>query len=381
MDRTGVIDKRGTCQISFMYMGQRYRPVLRGFRYSRASDRKAAAQRLATVQREIQLGTFYFPDHFPDHPAASSFRKGHQIAIKQALQDFLREKRSQIEATTYRGYEKDVLYHLIPTFGHFRLSELRTTDVRRWLESLNVCGKTKNNILIPLRAIFRQAFRDDRIERDPIEKIPNFSHRSKEPDPLSTAEIEAVLGVARGQIRNVIEFAIWTGLRTSELIAVRWQDVDLVAGKVHVRMTRTSQGEKDHGKTATSTRTLELHPYARDALTRQLEFTAGKIFVFENPSTGQPWKHDGPYRKIAWTPTLALAGVRYRPAYQTRHTFASQLLSAGIDPTYIAGQLGHRDWAMLRKTYGRWMPERSQGERDKISKLWAPQGHQNHEES
>ena len=281
MDRTGVSGKRGRCQLSFVYLGERYRIVLSGFSFEKVSDRKAAERILATVKREIELGTFYFPKHFPDHPAAGRFRKGHQITVGEALKQWLLAKRPRIEPTTYHGYEKDAVYHLIPEFGARRLSELRTSDVEQWLSGLDICGKTKNNILIPLRAVYRQALRDEKIERDPLQKIPLFQHRAKEPFPLSRAEIEAILNASEGQIQNIIEFAIWTGLRTSELIAVRWTDVDLKAGKVHVRMTRTSQGEKSHGKTATSLRAVDLHPQARDALLRQQVHTDGKNFIFE----------------------------------------------------------------------------------------------------
>lgn len=378
MDRTGISEHLGHCRLSFTYLGDRYRPVLTGLLYARAGDRKAAAQILATVQREIQLGTFYFPKHFPDHPQARRFRKGHQITVGQALKEWLLSKRSRVEPTTYHGYEKDAVYHLIPTFGDRRLSELTTSEIERWLEGLDICGKTKNNILIPLRAVYRLALRDEKIERDPLAKILLFQHRAKEPDPLSRAEIEAVLGACEGQIQNIIEFAVWTGLRTSELIAVRWEDVNFNAGKVHVRITRTSQGEKDHGKTATSTRAVDMHPQTLAALMRQLSHTEGKKFVFENPRTGEPWKHDGPYRKVAWTPSLKAAGVRYRPAYQTRHTFASMLLSAGVEAMYVAQQMGHRDWGMIRKVYGRWMPERSGPQQAIVANIWATRGPQNH---
>ncbi|MGH8460619.1 MAG: tyrosine-type recombinase/integrase [Stenotrophobium sp.] len=378
MDRTGISSKRGHCQLSFVYLGDRYRIVLPGLLFERPSDRKAAARILASAKRDIDLGKFYFPDHFPDHPAAARFRKGHQIKIGDALRQWLLAKRPTVEPTTYHGYEKDTVYHLLPNFGEHRLSELRTSDVEQWLQDLDVCGKTKNNILIPLRSVFRQAFRDEKIERDPIEKIPLFQHRAKEPDPLSCAEIEAVLNACEGQIQNIIEFAIWTGLRTSELIAVRWTDADLTAGKVHVRLTRTRQSEKSHGKTATAMRAVDLHPQAREALLRQQQYTQGKTFVFDNPRTGEPWKHDGPYRKVAWAPALAKAGVKYRPAYQSRHTFASMLLSAGVEPMYVAQQMGHRDWGMIRKVYGRWMPEHSQTQQARIAAIWAPTRHQNH---
>ena len=373
MDRTGVTNKRGHCQISFVYLGERYRPVLTGFQYSKATDRKIAAEKLAAVRREIQLGTFYFPKYFPDHPAAKRFRKGHQITVESALTEWLTEARTRVEPTTFHGYRKDIKYHLIPALGHFRLSEIRTSDIEGWLATLKVCGKTKNNILIPLRSVFKKALRDEKIERDPVEKIALFKHKPKEPNPLERHEIDAILGACDGQIRNIIEFAIMTGMRTSDLIAVRWIDVDFGAKTVDVKMTRTSRGEKMYGKTKTSVRTIDLSPPAIAALKHQMEFTEGKTFVFDNPRTGEPWKHDGPFRKTAWTQVLKKAGVKYRPPYQTRHTYASTLLSNGIEPMYVAAQLGHRDWGMIRKVYGKWMQGRSQSQRDKIALIWEPQ--------
>ncbi|MES2885577.1 MAG: tyrosine-type recombinase/integrase [Pseudomonadota bacterium] len=376
MDRTGVSSKRGHCQISFVYNGKRYRPVLTGLLYSRATDRKLAERKLAVVQSEIELGKFYFPSHFPKHPDARRLQKGHQITVADALNDWLEEKRSTVEATTAHAYEKGIRHHLIPTFGHMRLSEVLPSDVSRWLAKLAISGKTKNNVLIPLRAVFNQAFRDDRIERDPLAKIANCTFRTPPADPFSRAEMEAILRSCSGQIQNVFEFAFWTGLRTSELIAIRWQDVDLDKGKVHVRTTRTYRGQKARGKTIASLRAVDLLLPARNALLRQKDHTEGKAEVFENPHTGRSWKHDAPLRRTAWMPAIKAAGVRYRCPYQTRHTYASMLLSAGVDPTYLAQQMGHKDWGMLRKVYGKWLSDFSGAQTDKVAVLWAPQGNQ-----
>ena len=375
MDRTGVTNKRGRCCITFVYLGKRYRVTQRGLLYSRKTDRKEAARKRAAAMRDIELGRFYFPDHFPNHPDARRFRKGHQVSLGDALKHWLLRKREKVEPTTYRGYEKAVRYHLIPRFGELRLSELQTSDVENWLGTLDVCGKTKNNLLIPLRDVYKTAYKDELIDRDPMMRVEWLKHRPKAPDPLSRTEIEAVLNAADGQVRNIIEFAIWTGLRTSELIAIRWVDVDFSEKKVHVRVTRTSEGEKDYGKTDTSVRAVDLHPQALAALRRQRTHTEGKAHVFENPRTGEPWRHDGPYRKTAWEPALKRAEVRPRPAYQTRHTFASMLLSAGVEPMYVAAQMGHRDWGMIRKVYGRWMPEFAGAQKAKIAQLWAPGRH------
>jgi len=58
----------------------------------------------------------------------------------------------------------------------------------------------------------------------------------------------------------------------------------------------------------------------------------------------------------AWAGILRRAGIRYRNPYQTRHTYASMLLTAGENPMWVATQMGHADWGMIRKVYGRWIP-------------------------
>ncbi|WP_281718456.1 tyrosine-type recombinase/integrase [Pandoraea apista] len=60
-------------------------------------------------------------------------------------------------------------------------------------------------------------------------------------------------------------------------------------------------------------------------------------------------------RKL-WNSALKRAGVRYRNPYQTRHIYASMMLSAGEHPMWVAKQMGHADWTMIARVYGRWMP-------------------------
>ena len=77
--------------------------------------------------------------------------------------------------------------------------------------------------------------------------------------------------------------------------------------------------------------------------------------VFCHPLTGSPFWTDGEIYRF-WEGVLKKAGVPFRNPYQTRHTYASLLLSAGENPMWVAAQMGHRDWGMIRKRYGRWLP-------------------------
>lgn len=56
-----------------------------------------------------------------------------------------------------------------------------------------------------------------------------------------------------------------------------------------------------------------------------------------------------------WVHAMKKAGVRYRRPYQTRHTYASMMLSVGEHPMWVAKQMGHSDWTIIARVYGRWM--------------------------
>jgi len=58
------------------------------------------------------------------------------------------------------------------------------------------------------------------------------------------------------------------------------------------------------------------------------------------------------------------------------HTYASMMLSAGEHPMWVAKQMGHTDWTMIARVYGRWMPSADIHAGSKASALWAPNTHE-----
>jgi integrase len=178
-------------------------------------------------------------------------------------------------------------------------------------------------------------------------------------DPFSKEEHAVILQNLTGQGRNLIQFAFWTGMRTSELVALDWTDVDFVRGVVVVSRAMTQQSkEAEVTKTDAGNREVKLLAGALEALVAQKKHTwlAGNE-IFQNPQTMARWAGDQPIRKTLWTWALKKGGVRYRYPYQTRHTFASMMLSAGEHPMWVARQMGHADWTMIARVYGKWMPD------------------------
>jgi Site-specific recombinase XerD len=370
---------KSSIAIDFYYMGVRCRE--RVPLPPTKANQKYVENLKAQILAEIVRGTFDYAQYFPNSKRARTMAKtlGAAIQVGPALDKWIAGKASELSHTTLRDYHLAIANVWKPAFGTTWLSELTRADLKAWV-ARQTCGlKRISNLLLPMRGMFDQALDDELIDRNPfVGWTPKKVEAPKEEDdvdPFTQAEVAAILAAADGQVRNLFKFAFWTGLRTSELIALRWEDIDLVNGMMTIRRAKVRKKVKVP-KTKAGRRVVTLLQPAMDALQEQRSFTqlAGQE-VFHNPRTGEPWLHDGPIRKTAWIPALKTAGVRYRYPYQTRHTFASTLLSAGENPVWVAAMMGHKDWAMIIKVYGRWIPSIAPDAGNKVAALWATSGH------
>lgn len=353
-------------EITFTYRGQRCRERIK--LAPTPANLKRAAQHRAAILDAIAKGTFDYRITFPDSPRAVLFveRKGEVLTVDRYLDQWLERQRAHLKASTYDGYRKTIVHHLAPGLGKHLLSDLKRAMVKDWCASLTISNKTLRNRLSVLRAALGDAVQDDLIETNPLYgwqfKTKEAPSDDDDVDPFSAAEQQAILGKLTGQEKNFFQFAFWTGMRTSELIALQWGDVDWQRGMVQVRraLTRAAIAEKSEGetpKTRSGKRELKLLAPALAALKDQKAYTfVGGERIFVNPRTGKRWSGDLVIRE-AWKRSLKLAQVRYRRPYQTRHTYASMMLTAGESPMWVAQQMGHRDWTMIARVYGKWIKD------------------------
>jgi len=360
-------------QIAFVFKGVRCRESLR-LDPTAANIRYADGLR-AEINRKIVSESFKYHDYFPDSPRAALF--GHVVS-KKTIGDLLRAQmkgyehaaeQGHMSPSTRDGYRKIIDGRLLPQFGDIEVRNLAPGPVREWVGELGVTAKTARNILSVLRSALDDAVNDELIEQNPpdkiaLKKLPVRTAKKStfEVDPFDEPEIRAILGACDGEARNLFQFAFWAGLRTSELIGLEWGDIDWIHGQVRVQRAVVAKTEKGT-KTEAGKRDVLLLPAARAALLAQKEhtFLAGGR-VFHNPRTGAPWETDQQIRKTCWAHILKKAGVRYRNPYQTRHTYASRLLSAGENPWWVAKQMGHVDVEMVFRHYGKWMPNKDAGQ-------------------
>ena len=352
----GVSVRGNSIVLAFTYNDQRCRESINIGKPPTKTMLEDASNWLGKIKWEIGTGQFDYLQHFPKSRTKIALQEsqiGSRITIEQQLKSWLMRKRKIVQRSTLRGYESAVYHHLIPQFGPLKLSELKPSHVKEWIAGLNISPKRINNTLIPLRQAFREAYEDAIIDVDPMDRIRNLSLDPREPEPFSRNEIEAILIQLGDQERTLIQFAFWTGLRTSELIALEWNDVDFENNRIYVRRAKVA-GQIKTTKTKSGFRTVELNEHSLAALKNQMILNPNHEVIFLDEKYLAPWSSDQRVRRV-WIPALERAKVKYRNPYQARHTFASMMLTAGKDPSWIATQMGHKDWGMIRKTYARWI--------------------------
>ncbi len=360
-------------ELDFYYQGKRCRETIK-LPPTKANLQFAVNMR-ATILHQMAIGTFNYAEHFPNSRHAATLGKLTNKTVGEALDDFLHNTRRKYEASTLRGYKSAINYHLIPAFGKTLIRKLTTNDIKDWMNGLLISGKRINNVLIPLRIVLSDAYMDGLIDTNPADRVKNVPHRYDEPKPFKPDEMRLILENCNPQSRNLFQFAFWSGLRTSELIALEWGDIDFTKGVIRVSRASVKRIIKQP-KTHAGKREVLILPFAREALERQKVFTfsLGER-IFHNPKTNKPWEIDSQIRERGWLPAITAAGVPYRNPYQTRHTYASMLLSAGENPMWVAQQMGHEDWGMIRKRYGRWIPEVDKTAGSKVIQQWSQNSH------
>ena len=361
---TGIKANNSSISISFTYNDVRCRETVK-VKPTKSALKEMSRKRDAILY-EIEFGSFDYLKHFPNSKRAKSLAstKANTITIKEMINEWFKRTQDQWEYSTKRGYISKITNHIEPSFGHILVTEFKPSMFKDWGATATnkrnkkpLTGKTKNEVRSILRSAFQELYMDEIIDGNPIDRINRFKHIKKEPEPFTAEEREKILTQMTGQVRNLYEFAFWTGLRTSELLGLRKCDVDISRKVIFVRKAIV-HGKEKTTKTRSSIRTHKLNSSAFEALINQLKLSSKEQDrVFLNPKNNQPWRDDRQIYNQHWCPAVKKSGVKYRTQYNTRHSYASSLLSQGEIPAKIASQLGHSNTQTTLNNYARWIPE------------------------
>jgi integrase len=272
--------------------------------------------------------------------------------------EWLERKKMNVSQSTWRDYKSTLEAHAIPHFGRMPLNQIRRRDVEEFLDKLGaLSAKRKNNVMVPVKNIFNDAMRREDLRDNPCQLIRRFKEAKAQIDPFSFPEMKAFLDAVEPHYVAYFTTAFLSGMRPNEMLALKWLHVDFEMRCITIREGRV-QGIEGPPKTLSSYRDVDLlEPLRQVLLQHRAVSPQDAVYVFRNQH-GNPLGVDNLRNKV-WYPALKKAGLRMRTMYQTRHTFASLMLSHGEDPLWIARMLGHTTLQMVFQHYGKFIRNRA----------------------
>jgi len=262
--------------------------------------------------------------------------------------------KKRVKTSTFRGYQIAMNAYILDRFGNVPINRVSYIDIEEFITDLDCSNKRINNLLIPLRGVFKLAHRSGFIENNIMSMVENCKIEKPKISPLSIEEVDNFLECVQPFYRPFFVVAFFTGMRAGEMSALKWKNVAFDRRIIKIVETRV-YGEEGRPKTNSSYRDIDMLPMVYDALKKQESKTRFRSkYVFLNQDD-KPIEIET-LRKNAWTKGLKKAGIDYRPVIQTRHTFATMMVSTGENLGWIQKMMGHSSLKMITDKYFSYIP-------------------------
>jgi len=337
-------------------------------------SKKEAEKRLSEILHELDTGTFMLPG---------------KTTLAEYLEKWLSDyAKPNLSPRGYERYESIARVHLIPGLGGILLTQLRpehlqkhyTTKLNNGLSALTV--RYHHTVIHKALAT---AIKWGLVNRNVADGVDVPRARHNEMQTWDEYEITRFLEAAKDTLYYALfHTALFTGMRRSELLALRWQDIDFIFSQVYVN--RSLHHLKDGSyvftqpKSAKSRRTIAMSPSAiltlrehkekQEAIRTSLEIPLkDDDLVFSIPE-GKPLRPNTVSR--AWTMLAARAGVKVIRLHDARHTHASLMLKQGVHPKIVQERLGHASIQITLDTYSHVAPGLQQAAAEGFDKLVSP---------
>ncbi len=272
---------------------------------------------------------------------------------KMSFEMHKHERREFTSLAIIATYER----HIKKPFGKRIIKAIKPSELAIWQNKLSntLASKTVKTIRTIFNTILEDAVRDDVIIKNPFTHIKSpILVDVREKKPFSIEEIFKILEGADEKMMAFFALGFFTGMRTGELIGLKWEDVDFEENIIKVRRSRR-QGVETLPKTVNSIRDVEiidaLLPYLK---AHREQCKAEQVYIFETYK-GEPFNTTDKITVWYWKPLLESLGIPYRNPYQMRHTFASMMISNGEDILWVSNMLGHKDSSMTLEKYARYV--------------------------
>lgn len=270
--------------------------------------------------------------------------------------------------------------HIVPFFKNYGLSDIKPSDIKAFQSHLLTKGlsvKSVKNVRVVLSTILNDARADELLATNPIEvvKLPKAEIVS-DIIPFTIEEVKIIINSIDHDVmfKSFLTIAFFTGMRTGELLGLKWEDVDFNAHRIHIKRSRR-QGLTSTPKNGKD-RLIDILPVANMALKDMYRQTGLKYDYVFLSARNQPFSESGTIIKNRWKPLLIKNGLMYRRLYETRHTFATMMLQGGEDVVWVSKMLGHGDISTTMRFYIKYIPNKTQKRAEFLHKHFTKQTHQ-----
>lgn len=304
-----------------------------------------------------------------------TYGEGERLTFKELADRYLAAAESRLEPTTLALHRRTLDHHVYPVIGSMRLGALRAGHVQEILDRARQrVGKTRRdgplnassskNVLVRARAVLEWGVRMGLLTRNVAKSVEPPKIPLRDAPPMNVENVRLVLAAMAGTaLEAIVPTAIGTGLRRSELCALRWGDLDLDAASISVRRAAKVLNGKvtiSAPKTKRSTRS-DIIPEFVVALLRRHRFEQMRrrfalglgganqeTLVFDRPD-GSAWHPNRLSQEFSRTvQRKKLPSLRF---HDLRHWYATLSFAAGVSMKVVSESLGHSSIAVTSAMY------------------------------
>ena len=294
-----------------------------------------------------------------------------------------------LRATTLVAYKLHVETRIVPQIGQIRLQKLTTKDIDTFYARLASKPGPRGRPLSPatclavhhvLHRALSKAVAWHLIAHNPADGAEHAKVRRPQMNTWSGEEITLFLKLTENdRLHPLWRLLVTSGLRRGEALALRWSDVDLEAGRLAIRRSRTQAGYEvvEVGTKTGRDRSVPIAQSTVAALRRQAERQAADASEWRSAWTdtgyiftradGQPW-HPDRITKL-FNAAVKASGLPVIRLHDLRHSYATLALRAGVHPKVVQEALGHATIAMTMDTYSHAIPALQESAAELIAAL------------
>jgi len=332
--------------ITFYHQSKRYKKSL-GLDDTKANRKYATNNILPEIQYKLNSGAF-FNNEKEKVPTV-----GEYMPISFELHSGNRRELTQ------KGYDSIYNLHIKPYFEKKKIDTLKPSDIIRWQNTLlkTLTAKRVRSIRTVFNTMYIDAINDEIIEKNPFSKaIAPKNSQPAEKIPFTMKELFSIIKAVPLKMRAFFAIGFFTGMRTGEIVALKWEHIDFDKKIIKVRRARRA-GIESEPKTSNSIRDVlildQLIPYLlehKNMVDNKLEY------LFINKYS-EPYYSSSKISYTYWKPVLEKLNLPYRKMYLMRHTFISLMIGNGEDILWVSKTVGHKDVSITFKEYARYIDD------------------------